>query len=52
MRWWSYYDPRWASYGIWDARGVALEETRNLTLDDPALTAAGHAIARRIVRKA
>jgi hypothetical protein len=51
VRWWSYYDPRWTSFGIWDARGVALKETRSLTLDDPAFIAASHAIARRIVRR-
>jgi hypothetical protein len=51
VRWWSYYDPRWASFGIWDSRGVALEATRTLTLDDPALIAASHAIVRPIVRR-
>jgi len=51
VRWWSYYDPRWASFGIWDTREVALEETRSLALDDPALAAAALAIARRIVRR-
>jgi hypothetical protein len=51
VRWWSYYDPRWISFGIWDARGVALKETRNLTLDDPALAAAALAIARPIIRR-
>jgi hypothetical protein len=30
---------------------VALEETRSLTLEDPALFAASHAIARPIVRR-
>jgi hypothetical protein len=30
---------------------VTLEEARSLTLDDPALIAASHAIARRIVRR-
>jgi hypothetical protein len=51
VRWWSYYDPRWTTFGIWDPRGVTLEEARSLTLDDPALIAASHAIARRIVRR-
>ena len=51
VRWWSYYDPRWASFGIWDPRELALKGTRNLTLDDPALTTASRAIARRIVRR-
>jgi hypothetical protein len=51
VRWWSYYDPQWSSFGIWDAREMALEETRSLTLDDPELATASHAIARRIVRR-
>jgi hypothetical protein len=51
VRWWSYYDPRWSTFGIWDTRGVALEETRSLTLRDPAFVSAGLAIARRIVNR-
>lgn len=49
IRWWSYYDPRWASIGLWDQRGLILEEVRELRLEDAALIEASRAIARRIV---
>ncbi len=48
VRWWSYYDPRWASLGLWDVTGLTLEEVRPLRLDEPALLEAGRTIARRI----
>jgi hypothetical protein len=32
VRWWSYYDPRWGSYGLWDVR--ALRVVAVTTLDD------------------
>ena len=25
VRWWSYYDPRWASVGLWQLDGLALQ---------------------------
>jgi hypothetical protein len=49
VRWWSYYDPRWSSIGLWDRRGLAVENIQELRLDDAALVEAGRAIARRIV---
>lgn len=51
IRWWSYYDPRWASIGLWDHDRLELEEARPLRLDDPALIEAGSTIARRIIDK-
>jgi hypothetical protein len=49
VRWWSYYDARWASVGLWRLRPVALEEVRVLRLDDAAMAEAGRVITRRIV---
>ena len=49
VRWWSYYDPRWFSAGVWDTRGLAVEDVRVLSLADAALAQAGRVIARRIV---
>jgi hypothetical protein len=50
VRWWSYYDARWASMGLWDVGGLALDTVRPLRLDDPALVEASRIIVRRIVR--
>jgi hypothetical protein len=50
VRWWSYYDPGWASVGLWDISGLELEEVRPLRLDDPALLKASRTIVRRIVQ--
>jgi hypothetical protein len=49
VRWWSYYDPRWASVGLWKLNRLALAEVRPLRLDDPALIEASRTIARRII---
>lgn len=51
IRWWSCYDPRWASVGLWEFDRLALEEVRPLRLDDPALIEASRTIARRIIDK-
>lgn len=52
VRWWSYYDPRWASIGLWRFDRLALEEVRLLRLDDAALVEAGRAIVRRVIEVA
>jgi hypothetical protein len=51
VRWWSYYDSKWASFGLWDLAGLAVEEITLLTLEDPALQEASRTIVRRIVTK-
>lgn len=50
VRWWSYYDPRWASVGLWDTGRLELEGVRPLRLDDAALIEASHTIVRRIAK--
>jgi len=49
VRWWSYYDPRWASIGLWDIRHLVVEDVHALHLHDAALIEAGRLIVRRIV---
>lgn len=49
VRWWSYYDPRWASVGLCKLNRLRLAEVRPLRLDDPALIEASRTIARRII---
>ncbi|MGA3078908.1 MAG: RES family NAD+ phosphorylase [Bryobacteraceae bacterium] len=49
VRWWSYYDPSWSTYGLWDIEDLTLEEVRLLTLDDAALLEASRSIVRRVV---
>jgi len=48
VRWWSYYDSRWSSHGLWDLRSLVLDEIRVLRLDDPSLLEASKIIARRV----
>ncbi|MBA2574989.1 MAG: RES domain-containing protein [Nocardioidaceae bacterium] len=49
VTWWSYRDPRWASYGLWDRRGLALaDQPEPLTLTHPAVITAGQVISRVI----
>lgn len=49
VRWWSYYEPHWASIGLWDLRQIAIEDVRVLTLEDPDVIEASRTILRRIV---
>lgn len=51
VRWWSYYDPQWASFGLWDIAQLALEDVRILRLADRALQEASRTIVRRVVRR-
>jgi len=48
VRWWSYYDPQWTSFGLWNTGRLKLEDVWPLRLDDPALHDAGRAIRRRV----
>lgn len=50
IRWWSFYDPRWASFGIWDGGRLSVQSVRPLQLDDPAVVEAARVICRRIGR--
>jgi hypothetical protein len=50
VRWWSYYSPKWPSYGLWDLRGLRFEEVTPLRLDHPALIEAINTITRRIAK--
>jgi hypothetical protein len=51
IRWWSYYDPRWGSTGLWDVRRLVVEDVRALRLDEPALIEASRTIVRRIIER-
>jgi hypothetical protein len=48
VRWWSYYDPEWASLALWNLERLRLKEVTPLKLDDPALAEAARTIIRRI----
>ena len=49
VRWWSYYDPAWSSFGLWDIKHLTLDEVTLLRLDHPALLEANRSIVRRVV---
>jgi hypothetical protein len=48
VRWWSYYDPAWSSFGLWDTKHPTLEDVRPLTLDHAALLEASRTIVRQV----
>ena len=49
LSWWSYYDPRWASYGLWDVSGLRAAGTPEaLTIDHPAVENAASLIRRTV----
>lgn len=51
VRWWSYYDPRWASIGLWDLSQLTLEDVAILRLSDAPVQEAGRAIVRQIATR-
>ncbi|MGO4382633.1 RES domain-containing protein [Specibacter sp. RAF43] len=49
VSWWSYYEPRWASYGLWDMSGLRVADTPELlTLSHPTVQDAAALISRVI----
>jgi hypothetical protein len=47
VRWWSYYDPRWGSIGLWDLRAIKLLDVRVLDdVDDPDVVDAADVLNR------
>lgn len=48
--WWSYYDPRWHSYAIWERGVVRRGAVEPLSLDDPVVTEASEVLRRPLVR--
>jgi hypothetical protein len=46
VRWWSYYDSQWASFGLWNLSRLKLDDVKLLRLDDPALLAGVYCDAR------
>jgi hypothetical protein len=49
LSWWSFYEPRWASFGLWDISGLTLSgEPEPLTMAHDAVQDAA-ALIRRVV---
>ena len=46
VRWWSYYDPRWYAYGLWDRRHLTVSGVEPLSLDHPAVIEAATVLRR------
>lgn len=50
VSWWSFYEPRWASFGLWDITGLTLAEPPEpLTLDHESVQDAA-ALIKRVLR--
>jgi hypothetical protein len=46
VRWWSYYESRWANVGLWDPSGLKLKNIEPLTSSHEAVEAAAAALSR------
>jgi hypothetical protein len=46
IRWWSHYDSRWGSFGLWDVSKLKIADVTPLTPDHPALLEAAEALSR------
>ena len=50
LSWWSFYEPRWASIGLWDVKGLQVAgEPEPLTMEHDAIQEAA-AIIRKVIR--
>ncbi|HEV7193646.1 MAG TPA: RES domain-containing protein [Jatrophihabitantaceae bacterium] len=51
VRWWSYYDPRWGSYGLWDTTALRVAGAEVLdSVDHPAFVEAADVLCRVVQR--
>jgi hypothetical protein len=51
VRWWSYYDPQWGSFGLWDTSRLRVAGAEVLdSLDHPAFVEAADVLCR-VVRR-
>lgn len=49
ISWWSYYEPRWASFGLWDYSGLTVVgDPEPLAMDHPSVVEAADIIKRVI----
>lgn len=46
VRWWSYYDPRWGSLGLWQVSALKVVSRAALTIDHPAFVEAAAVLLR------
>jgi len=46
IRWWSHYDSRWGSFGLWNVSTLKLLDVAPLASDHPALVEAAATLAR------
>ncbi|MGH8985519.1 MAG: RES domain-containing protein [Acidimicrobiia bacterium] len=49
ISWWSYYDPRWSSHGVWAIDALTVDGVETLTLDHHAIGEAAEVLKRPIV---
>jgi len=47
-RWWSFYEARWSSIGLWRLQGLRLLDVTALSLHGPAVITAAHIIGRQL----
>lgn len=48
VRWWSYYDPRWGSHGIWDTDTLTVDAVEPVSLDHPGVLVAAEVLSRPV----
>ncbi len=46
VRWWSYWDSRWGSFGLWDFRRLGVVDVTPLSRGHPALREAAESLSR------
>ena len=48
VRWWSFHEPRWYSYGLWDRRHLTVIGVERLALDHSAVVEAATLLHRPV----
>jgi hypothetical protein len=50
VRWWSYYEAEWGSFGLWDLRDFEIVEVTSLSRSHAAIRDAGEVLGRQWTR--
>jgi hypothetical protein len=50
IRWWSYHDSRWGSFGLWSTDAISAFGADRLEIDHPAIREAAEVLSIRLAR--
>ena len=51
ISWWSYYNPDWTAYGLWNLKDLKVVDVHRLDIGDTIIAGAARSIVRNVVLK-